>query len=96
MRKNLTMTTWYLSNVMANLYTDCSIILDQIHVKPTFVDIFRYYKHCYKVKNDLVWNAQKQSPGCAACNFIKKETLAQVFSCEFCGMFKNTFFIEHL
>ena len=31
-----------------------------------------------------------------ACNFIKKETLAQVFSCEFCEIFKNTFFIEHL
>ena len=26
-------------------------------------------------------------------NFIKKQTLAQVFFCEFCG---NTFFIEHL
>ena len=24
-----------------------------------------------------------------ACNFIKKETLAQVFSCEFCEIFKN-------
>ena len=31
----------------------------------------------------------------ATCNFIKKETLAQVFSCEFCEIFKNTFFIEH-
>ena len=27
-----------------------------------------------------------------ACNFIKKETLAQVFSCEFCEVSKNTFF----
>ena len=27
-----------------------------------------------------------------ACDFIKKETLAQVFSCEFCEIFKNTFF----
>ena len=27
-----------------------------------------------------------------ACNFIKKETLAQVFSCEFCEIFKNMFF----
>ena len=27
-----------------------------------------------------------------ACNFIKKETLAQVFSCEFWDIFKNTFF----
>ena len=27
-----------------------------------------------------------------ACNFIKKETLPQVFSCEFCKISKNTFF----
>ena len=26
-----------------------------------------------------------------ACNFIKKETLAEVFSCEFCEFCKNTF-----
>ena len=26
-----------------------------------------------------------------ACNFIKKETQAQVFSCEFCQISKNTF-----
>ena len=32
----------------------------------------------------------------AACNFIKKETLAQVFSCEFCVISKNTFSTEHL
>ena len=31
-----------------------------------------------------------------ACNFIKKEILAQVFSCEFCKISKNTFFTEHL
>ena len=30
------------------------------------------------------------------CNFIKKETLAQVFSCEFFKIYKNTFFTEHL
>ena len=29
------------------------------------------------------------------CNLIKKETLAQVFSCEFCEIFKNTYFTEH-
>ena len=27
-----------------------------------------------------------------ACNFIKKETLTQVFSCEFCEISKNTLF----
>ena len=30
------------------------------------------------------------------CNVIKKETLAQVFSREFCEISKNTFFREHL
>ena len=28
-------------------------------------------------------------------NFIKKETLEQVFFCQFCEVFKNIFFIEH-
>ena len=30
------------------------------------------------------------------CNFVKKETLAQVFSCEFYEISKNTSFTEHL
>ena len=30
------------------------------------------------------------------CNFIKKETLAQLFSCGFCGICKNIFFTEFL
>ena len=29
-----------------------------------------------------------------ACNFIKKETLAHVFSCKFCENFKNIFFYK--
>ena len=29
-------------------------------------------------------------------NFIKKETLAQMLSCEYCEFFKNTFFTEYL
>ena len=31
-----------------------------------------------------------------ACNFIKKESLVQVLSCEFSEISKNTFFTEHL
>ena len=31
-----------------------------------------------------------------ACNFIKKETLARVFSCEFCEISKDNLFTEHL
>ena len=34
-------------------------------------------------------------PG-GACNFIKKEALAQVFSCEFCEISKNAFLTEHV
>ena len=34
--------------------------------------------------------------GSEACNFIKKEALVQMFSCEFCEISKNTFFTEHL
>ena len=30
------------------------------------------------------------------CNVIKKETVAQVFSCEICEISKNTFFTEHI
>ena len=30
------------------------------------------------------------------CNFIKKETLAQVFSYEICEIINNTFFTKHL
>ena len=30
------------------------------------------------------------------CNFIKNEALAQMFSCEFCKISKNTFFYKHL
>ena len=29
-------------------------------------------------------------------NFIKKEALEQVFSCEFCEISQNIFFTEHL
>ena len=34
----------------------------------------------------------KRDSGTGACNFIKKETLAQVFSCEFCEIYKDNFF----
>ena len=32
----------------------------------------------------------------SVCNFIRKETKVQVFSCEFCKISKNTFFTEPL
>ena len=50
---------------------------------------------------EATWNTisffytQKQPPEVFYRN-IKKETLAEVFYCEFCEIFKNTFFTEHL
>ena len=38
----------------------------------------------------------RKTPVPEACNFIKKESLTQVFSFEFCEISKNTFFTEHL
>ena len=34
--------------------------------------------------------------GLRRATLLKKETLAQVFSCEFCKISKNTLFTEHL
>ena len=51
-----------------------------------------------KVFLEISQNSQENT--CARVSFlikfIKKETLAQVFSCEFCEISKNTFFTEHL
>ena len=32
----------------------------------------------------------------STCSLFKKETLLEVFSCEFCEIFKNTVFTEHI
>ena len=44
------------------------------------------------LKQKMRHNIQKQPK---AYNFIKKKVLAQVFSCEFCQISKNTFLTEH-
>ena len=45
---------------------------------------------------EILPNSQENIYARASFNFIKKETLAQVFSCEFCKISKNTCFTEHL
>ena len=48
-----------------------------------------------KVFLEISENSQENT--CARVSFfIKKETLAQVFSCQFCEISKNTFFTEHI
>ena len=76
-----------------------------------WVYLFHLYRSSHRrcsVKRDVLKNFTKFT-GIHLCqslffnkvtggagNFIKKLTLAQVFFCEFCEIFKNTFFTEHL
>ena len=52
-------------------------------------------EHKLKFKMDILINSICRVEQ-RTCNFTKKDTLAQVFSCEFCGIFKITFLPEHL
>ena len=50
------------------------------------------------LKNNII-NSHQRCPikkGLRPATLLKKETLAQVFSYEFCEIFRNTFFTEHL
>ena len=43
------------------------------------------------VKKVFLEISQNSQENTLACNFVKKEALAQVFSCEFCEISQNTF-----
>ena len=49
-----------------------------------------------KVFLEISKNSQENTCAKVSFSIIKKETLAQVFSCEFYEISKNTFFTEHL
>ena len=72
---------------------------------------FQYYKSShrrYSVRKGVLRNFAKLTGNSYArfsfliklqawpANLIRKQTLAKLFSSEFCEIFKNTFFIEHL
>ena len=55
------------------------------------------HQMCSIKKMFLEISQNSQENTCArVCSFIKKETLAQMFSCDFSEISKNTFFTEHL
>ena len=62
-------------------------VAQRCSVKNLFIEIFQnsYQNTCVRVSFFIKLQA-------SMCNFIKKETLAQVFPCEFCKIFKNTYF----
>ena len=53
-------------------------------------------KQALNYKKGVLENFEKFAGKKVACNFIKKEALVQLFPCELCENFKNTFFPEHL
>ena len=64
---------------------------------------FKWHKHQPEVfcRNGVLKNFAKfpvflLNKIAVLANFIKKETLAQEFSCEICEIFKNNFFTEYL
>ena len=67
---------WVLNTSLLNMSLD----------KSSFLNVF--YK---KVVLKKFHKIHTKTPVPQACNFIKKEALAQVFSSEFCEIFKNTF-----
>ena len=68
------------------LNTDTEAILQRCSVKKVFLEILQNSQQntCARVSFLITLQAE-------VCNFIKKETLAQVFSCEFCKISKTTF-----
>ena len=81
------------------------ILLDTMSSQTLKVALLRSNHRKYSVKKGVLRNFVKFTGKhfyqslffnkVKACNFMKKENLAQVFSCEFCEISKNTFFTEH-
>ena len=61
--------------------------LQQRYFPVDFVKIFKGSVLQNICKRLLIW--------LPACNFVRKETPVQIFSCEICEIFKNAFFTEH-
>ena len=78
--------TWQ-SLVILNVFN--TLVLKQVLWKTkTFLKIFR----SSQVFLEISQNSQENT----YARLLKKETLAQVFSCEFCEISKNTFFTERV
>ena len=60
--------------------------------KMVFLKLFQSSSRCKNTCARASFLIKLQTPG----NFVKKEALAQIFSYEFCEIFVNIFFIEHI
>ena len=50
----------------------------------------------FLIQNHPYIRSSRPEVFCKSLHLVKKETLAQVFSCEFCEISKNNFFTEYL
>ena len=72
-------------------FTECLLVHFEV-LCPTLPLIRSSHHRCSERKDFLEISQNSQENICArACKFIKKETLVQAFSCEFCEISKNTF-----
>ena len=94
-------TVWWCRHEVCKLKkTFCRNVF--IYDYPIYINIYIYIKFLMCIDARLQWyfyvgikwtktrDINIKLP--EAYNFIKKETLAQVYSCEFCETFKNTFY----
>ena len=78
-----------------------AILTNILHVSPIFYHYFQkqppevFYKKGF-LRNFAKFTEKQQCQSLFLIKFIKKETLAQVFSCEFCKISKKTFSTEYL
>ena len=66
-------------------------VLQKCFVKEVFLKIPKNSQENIYIRDSFLIKLQV-----SFCNIIKKETLMQVFSCDFCEIFKNTFCLEYL
>ena len=73
----------------ARLYFITVAVVRRCSVKKVFLEITQNLQKNTCARVFFFYKAAGLKP--EACNFIKEETLAFVFSCEFCNISKNTF-----
>ena len=66
--------------------TNPEAVVRRCSVKNLFLEISQNSQESTLARDTFLMKLQK------TCNFINRESLAQVFSCEFCEISKNTFF----
>ena len=92
----------FLENVFFTSYVICSFrkTFKENSQKQPFTDVLQNrcsLKFLSIRKKTLVLESRLDKvAGLKACIFIKKEIPTNVFFCDYCGMFKNCFLVEHL